>query len=457
MPSWLRELGPVLALLVLIVLLVARLPRVEVGHSAAFRTRRSLNWLLVGMTYAFLYMGRYNLNVCKTALGAAMSKADFGTIFSWGTLTYGFAFIINGPLTDRIGGQRTIVISALGSAAANLALGLLLATGRRTELVPIVTVLYCINMYFQSFGAVSIVKVNASWFHLRERGTFGGIFGILISLGIYFAYDWGRFIVEHAPVQWVFFVPAILLSVFAVLDVLFVRDTPGRAGLADFNTADASSGDDGPPLGVVAVAARMLQSPVILTIAAVEFCSGYLRNGVMQWYPIFASETGATFVSQHWGVLLCAAGILGGMFAGVISDHVFSSRRGPVSAVLYGVLVVGTAAMFLLLESPALGWLMVVLSLSVIGVHGMLSGTASMDFGGTKNVGVAVGLIDGFVYLGTAAEAAILGRVLPHGAAAKVTANWWTWSVVMVPIAVAGFVLATRVWNARPQPRSYSH
>ena len=51
-------------------------------------------------------------------------------------------------------------------------------------------------MYFQSFGAVSIVKVNASWFHLRERGTFGGIFGILISLGIYLAFDWAPKIAE---------------------------------------------------------------------------------------------------------------------------------------------------------------------------------------------------------------------------------------------------------------------
>ena len=43
-------------------------------------------------------------------------------------------------------------------------------------------------MYFQSFGAVSIVKVNAAWFHVRERGTFGGIFGVLISLGLYLAF-----------------------------------------------------------------------------------------------------------------------------------------------------------------------------------------------------------------------------------------------------------------------------
>ena len=48
------------------------------------------------------------------------------------------------------------------------------------------------------------------------------------------------------------------------------------------------------------------------------------------------------------------------------------------------------------------------MSLFIIGVHGMLSGTASMDFGGRKNAGIAVGIIDGFVYLGTAVQALAL-------------------------------------------------
>jgi hypothetical protein len=47
-------------------------------------------------------------------------------------------------------------------------------------------------MYFQSYGAVSIIKVKAYWFHVRERGVFGAIFGTLISIGVYFAFDWGR-------------------------------------------------------------------------------------------------------------------------------------------------------------------------------------------------------------------------------------------------------------------------
>jgi OPA family glycerol-3-phosphate transporter-like MFS transporter len=313
-------------------------------------------------------------------------------------------------------------------------------------------------MYFQSFGAVSIVKVNAAWFHVRERGVFGGIFGILISLGIYFAYDWGRIIATNAPVAWVFYVPAAILVAFAAADALLVRDTPSAAGFADFDTADASSGDDRAE-GVLAVAARMFKSPIILTIAAIEFCSGFLRNAIMQWYTFFAKDTGIAdqFVPKHWGMLLCLAGILGGMFAGVLSDRLFQSRRGPVACVLYGLMLVGTVAAFGTLQSPLHGWLMAFMSLCIIGVHGMLSGTASMDFGGKKNVGVAVGLIDGFVYLGTAAEAIALGHVVPHGAAAKLAENWRTWPVVMLPAAAAGFVLATRVWNAKPKADSTPH
>ena len=37
------------------------------AHSAAFRKRRFLNWFPLGLAYAFLYMGRYNLNVAKNA------------------------------------------------------------------------------------------------------------------------------------------------------------------------------------------------------------------------------------------------------------------------------------------------------------------------------------------------------------------------------------------------------
>ena len=57
------------------------------------------------------------------------------------------------------------------------------------------------------------------------------------------------------------------------------------------------------------------------------------------------------------------------------------------------------------------GCIMFMMSLAVIGVHGMLSGTATMDFGGKKAAATATGLVDGFVYLGTGFQAFALGRL----------------------------------------------
>jgi len=462
LPDWAQALIPIGSLLVFVAIIVTRLPKIELGHAPAFLRRRRFNWLPLGLTYSFLYMGRYNLTIASDeweALGL-VSKGQFGDIMFWGAIVYGCSFLVNGPLADRWGGRRTILIASFGSGLMNLLIGLVLYNGTTENLVPIVTVLYGLNMYFQSFGAVSIVKVNASWFHVRERGVLGGVFGILISLGIYFAYDWNGKILEvmgadgAAASHWIFFVPSVLIFLFFMISYAMVQDTPSKAGFDDFDVADASSGDDGPSLTAVQVFSKMLRNPVIMTIAAIEFCSGYLRMAIMQWGKKFLGQTGQaeSFVYDNLGMLLCMAGISGGIFAGTISDHVFGSRRGPVAAVLYGGMLVGACVMFFVLETPVLGWLFILMAMCIIGVHGMLSGTASMDFGGRKNAGAAVGLIDGFVYLGVATQSKLLGRILPEGEMAKDPANWDSWPLVMIPVAAIGLAFAARIWNARPQP-----
>src|ERR1044072_465536 len=82
-------------------------------HGSWFMLRRVINWCPRGMTSAFLYMGRYNLNVSKNALGTLMSKEDFGLIFAAGTWTYALSFLINGPLVAKIGGKRGILMPPL--------------------------------------------------------------------------------------------------------------------------------------------------------------------------------------------------------------------------------------------------------------------------------------------------------------------------------------------------------
>lgn len=441
-------------------------------HSAAFRRRRAFNWLPLGLTYAFLYMARYNLTVSKNALGDLMTKEAFGIIFAAGTITYAFSFLINGPLTDRIGGKRAMLIGSAGSAVMNILMGVvvwgMLAGGWALNLTVTFSVLYAMNMYFQSYGAVAIVKVNASWFHVRERGVFGGIFGILISLGLYFAFDWSQAVVNFTeamnpgqPQYWlVFFIPAGILLFWVLLDIFVLRDTPGQAGFTDFDTGDASSGEQDTPFHLRSILVRIFTNRVIIIVGLIEFCTGVLRNGVMHWFPIFAKEQivadpatadGWRFWLNNWGLMLMLAGAGGGMLAGWMSDHLFGSRRAPVAGILYTMLLLAVIGMVPVLYGQpfVLGLMVVLVSIAVIGTHGMLSGTATMDFGGKKAAATAVGLIDGLVYLGTGVQSLSLGFITSW--------NWSYWPIFLIPFAVAGIAMTRMIWHAIPKGRGAAH
>lgn len=457
-----------------------------ISHSLAFRSRRFINWFSIGLAYAFLYMGRYNLTVSKNALGDLMSKVEFGNIFGVGALVYGLAFVINGPLTDRFGGRRVMLIATLGAALANLAMGFVLFGitnwGWALPIYSTFMLLYAVNMYFQSFGALAIVTVKAPWFHVTERGTFSTIFGVMISLGIYFAFDWGFAIMDATRATlnpdlgffsqlvvgilgtgntgvdqnwWLFFIPTFFLTTLWLIMLLVLRNTPGEAGHNNFATDEDSVTMEGERVSPLEVFKRILSHPILLTVCVIEFCSGILRNGVMHWYPIFAKETGffnSFYVTQNWGFMLLIAGVLGGILTGWASDRFFHSKRAPMACLSYILMFVAVIWMSFTLNANFwhVGMMALMVSMAVIGVHGILSGTATMDFGGAKNTGTAVGIVDGLVYLGVAFQSFVIGHITPVGDAKTDPNNWIYWPLFLILPALVGIIFARKIWHALP-------
>lgn len=461
------------------------------SHPWNYRLRRLLNWLPMGLAYASLYFGRYNLTVAKSALGdEIMTKADFGLIFGVGAWVYGLSFLVNGPLTDKLGGKKAMLIGVMGALIMNLAMGLLLYGNANWDLqLPVVgtlVVLYAMNMYFQSFGAVAIVTVKAPWFHLRERGNFSTIFGVIISLGIYFAFDWGFAVVQATRGEitgelgavagvmawlfgtggtgvnqnwWLFFTPSIMLGIFWLMMLVWLRNTPSEAGFPDFDTGEGRLSHHGGREPIKTVFAKIISHPVLMIVCLVEFCSGILRDGIMHWYPIMAKEVGfykTFFITKNWGLCVLICGVIGSILTGWASDRFFQSRRAPMAGILYVVMFSAAVGMALTLGSSLWGpgLMALSISMSVIGVHGIFSGTATADFAGTKNTGAAVSIVDGMVYLGVGIQALVLGSVVPVGAAAKDPANWWIWPLFLIPFGVIGFVLTRRIWHALPKSKS---
>lgn len=432
------------------------------NHSDAFRLRRFQNWFPLGLTYATYYMGRYNFNVVKGTIGSTfhLDKAQMGIIATAGFWTYALSVIFNGPLADRIGGRKAILMGAVGALLVNLLIGILFLKGWSSKLIVGMSLLYSVNMYFQSFGALSVVKVNAAWFHVKERGVFGGVFGSMISAGYFLAISIGGWILAHFSWYMVFIVPAIAMFIMYLVDYFLVKDRPSQAGHADFDTGDASAGDD-TPVDWSYLFKKVFSHPVIVTIALAEFCTGFVRQGLLLYFTEYLKEVHhvnpGTPLFWWAGTGITIGGILGGLICGWLSDRLFQSRRPPVAFLFYIGQIVALLLLAFASGPLAAAFLIGFSCMFIFGVHGMLSGTASMDFGGRKAAATAAGMLDGIQYIAAGLTGFGLGWILKtygwdgtpltQGYEPK---NALVWVGCIVPFSFLGALIMTRIWNAKP-------
>ena len=428
------------------------------SHTKVFRKRRALNWLVLGTTYAAMYMGRYNLSFANKSLSDAFGwdKTQIGAIITTALSIYGLSAIFNGPIADRMGGRRAMLIGAGGTVIFNFLFGMgaymgFLGTG--PVLIAYFATIWGINAYFQSYSALALIKVNASWFHISERGVFSAIFGSMIQSGRALIFFIGGILVSILPWQWLFFVPSLLVALMFAMTFKFVQNAPEDCGLPGLDVQDASSGDTG-AVTFKYVLKKVFTNPVAITIAVAEFCTGLVRHGFEQWFPRYMVEhqnmslDSAIFLKGSGAVVI--AGILGALFAGTISDWLFKGRRPPAAFLGYFMQICALTVIWL---APSINWVIaafVLNSFAISIVHSMLSGTASMDFGGKKAAATAAGLFDGMQYVGGAFVGLGMGWLLD-------AFGWTAWGPSMIGFAIIGAVLMLVLWNARPNSKVTSH
>jgi OPA family glycerol-3-phosphate transporter-like MFS transporter len=192
---------------------------------------------------------------------------------------------------------------------------------------------------------------------------------------------------------------------------------------------------------------KVFGNPLMLLFAGVALTAGVLRNGIIQWYSVFANEIkqpGAEFFAGHWGFLLCMFGIVGGFAGGLISDKIFQSRRGPPAVLLSGFMFVMAIimAIFLFYSPITVAITALLIVMAVTGVHSLMSGTAAPDFGGRKATATCSGLIDGCVYLGSGIQSIGIGYLAG--------VSWIWWPIFLIPFALIGVLVALRFWHDLP-------
>jgi OPA family glycerol-3-phosphate transporter-like MFS transporter len=455
----------------------------------AFRARRTQNWMVLGLLYAFFYATRYNLSAVsgQLCLYFGWTNTQYGVFETMMPFVYGVSVLVNGPLADRIGGKKAFLFGALGVVAANVLFGLgttlvvtpavWQGTGKAAVVltpavlryglsssaaVGVMATIWGINGYFQSFGALSIVKVNAQWFHLRERGTFAGIFGVLIRFGLILAFVGVPALAGRLSLVWAFWVPGAGVAMLFLLNYFLMENAPADAGFTGLDTGDGSTVGDEKPAPLGEILKKVFTSRVAWTIAVGSMMIGFVRRSTVDvWFAKYFANNWLPkgmplsdywpYQGAAWGIALL--GIAGGFAFGMSSDRIFKSRRGPVITIGFAGMAVLLTLLGLAQRYNAGPWAMAAvlagLSFFINGAHGMIGGAASMDFGGRKAAATAAGLFDGIQYFTSAPFVGMgMGWVLDSW-------GWGAWSWVPIPFAIIGALVMSTLWNVTPGKRGH--
>jgi OPA family glycerol-3-phosphate transporter-like MFS transporter len=393
-------------------------------YPAGFRVRRGLNWVTLGLLYTSFYMCRYNFSIANKAISDefGFSREQMGRIITTNLLAYAFGQIINGLLTDRLGGKRAMLIGAAGTITMNILFGVASFWG----MLGLFIVIRGIDGYLQAFGAPGMVKINTAWFAHRERGRFSGIFGFMINLGRVGIFTLGPALLAgfsilgliHVPPlhwRWLFWTPSMICAPVAVVMALTVREAPEETGFSGVIPDDSGTGG-----GVHARAGQVIRTiatnPAVWITACAYACTGAVRQAVDQWFPRYMQELynvdlqSAQFKFLAYLIPIVASA--GSLASGYVSDMLFKGRRAPVAMALYFLetAIILLASQFHSANAAIL--FLVLISFTANSTHSILGSAAPMDIGGRRMAGFALGLIDSFQYFGGSLAGYFLGHLL---------------------------------------------
>jgi sugar phosphate permease len=263
----------------------------------------------------------------------------------------------------------------------------------------------------------------------------------------------------------VFLVPSALFAVIGITFFLVIRDEPADVGLPPVEEDEATPrGEPAPAPHLLDNVLRTLGNPYLWIVALTFFLLDANRYGFVNWMPSFidhhASATASPLLKDLRKITTLAihplAGSLGAFTAGWATDRFFGGRRGPVIAILLGLLGLFSIAFAHIdpTDTPLVVASVALVGFCTYGPHILMVGHAAQDFGKQKGAAGAAGFIDAIGYIGASLAGWGAGKLIDtHGYAATFT--------VFGVAALLGAATASTLWkrgasDTHAEPRAVS-
>jgi len=298
--------------------------------------------------------------------------------------------IVWGALADRYG-ERVVIVTGVGAAAALLAVAALLHS------IPVIAVLLALAGAAAASVNAASGRVVMGWFPVNERGLAMGVRQTAQPLGVAVAAAVLPALGAHVGPRHALLFPAVLCGLAALLVLTLVTDPP-RPPRAAGDPAPTSPYRASSTLARVHAASSLL---VVPQFAVATFTLTYLV-GVRHWDAA---------VAGRWIFGFQLAGAVGRVVTGVWSDRVRSRLRpmrqlAVVSAALMAALALGAVTDG--------GWIVAVFAVGAVVTvaDNGLAYTAVAELAGTSWSGRALGVHNTSQNIASLVTAPILAAVI---------------------------------------------
>ena len=373
------------------------------------------------IAYLAAYICRLNLAEALPEIGKAFSCTDaqLGSLQTAFAVVYATGQLVVGALVDRFLPRRFILCGLAGSMLANL---LFSFCGG----YPAMLAIWILNGVAQSMLWTPTVKTLSDWFEGNARVRAAFIMSASAIVGYLVSWTIAGCTVSFLGWRFTFAVPAVIM--LFVLMMAF-KELPRKQPLKQIKESGNAAG--APMKGVIFHTG-------LWAVLLVCIVNGFVRDGITTWGPtMIANGSGSVLITLLIPVLNIAGW--------AVSRWYCTNRRGNVRR---GMAIFLLAGMFACI-GISLAWsrsailFAVLLGIGCAILHGntpLLVSMLPIEYERFNRVAIVAGLVDAFIYLGSALSGVVTGMI----------SDRYGWSMVFPQWALAcglgiAFALLSRI------------
>lgn len=327
------------------------------------REYRKMRWkVFIGIFfgYAAYYLVRKNLSLATPGMieDGLIDKAGAGLAMSGIPIAYAISKFIMGSISDHSDARKFMTVGLVLASAVMIVAGLVpYSTATPATTITLMFIFMLMAGWLSGMGWPPCGRILAHWFSQNERSfkmsiwntahnVGNGTLGVLVTFGVFIFGTMG--ITESWRAA--FIVPAIVALLFAVLCLVFIRDTPESCGLPpiekyrnDYTGAKAAKGEETKIPFKRLFMDYVFGNRLLWLVAFANVFVYLVRYGVVDWSPTYLTEVCRLSKSDANTAfaLFEYAGIPGTILCGWISTRFFQGRCAPVNVIFTAAAALG--------------------------------------------------------------------------------------------------------------------